>query len=325
MKTLKEHIFKNTTSYNNYENYLLEKLCCHCSLEFKFINGKGLDPRFNYYNSIYESLGKFDNAGKVIEHICNELKNNFKTQQIDCRNDNVFFNYINIEINNEHNVNMSYIKYKDNIIFIELYSLNINEFIENIDEYEKLFLHELLHGYEDYNRITSGKDSIFNLIGNEYDNAFKNLNNSNDLKMYLSRCKYFLNPQERNAYFTSLETSIKKLLKSGNYYLDKFDFNKFKKDLKHTDIWTIYFDLFIFIEKLKTLNQYKDIIKRTYNQLFEDNKSFKDIYKELQNKWRKFNSKFNQLVPKILCNNLQIKESREFSFTINKLNEPFEL
>lgn len=320
MKTLNEYILENS-----YENYLLEQLCCHCSLEFKFTNGKGLDPRFVFYKSIYESLGKFNNSGKVVKHIIKELTNNFISQKIDCKNYNVFFDYIDIEINNEHNGNGSYMKYKDHIIYMKLYSLDVEEFIKNIDDYEKLFLHELLHGFEDYNRITSGKDSIFDLIGNEYTNSFKNLNNSNDLKMYLSRCKYFLNPQERNAYFSSLESSIKKLLKSGNYYLDKFDFNKFKEDLKHTDIWKIYFDLFIFIEKLKTLSQYKETIEITYNQLFEDNKSFKNIIKELQNKWRKFNSKFNQLVPKILCDNLQIKESREFSFTISKLNEPFEL
>lgn len=309
----------------NYENYLLEQLCTHCSLEFKFINGKGLDPRFVFYKSIYESLGKFNNAGKVVKHIIKELTNNFTSQKINCKNDNVFFDYIDIEINNEHNGNGSYMKYKDHTIYMKLYSLNVEEFMENIDDYEILFLHELLHGYEDYNRITFGKDSIFNLIGDEYMNSFKNLNNSNDLKLYLSRCKYFLNPQERNAYFSSLESSIKKLLKSGNYYLDKFDFNKFKEDLKHTDIWKIYFDLFIFIEKLKTLSQHKEIIEITYNKLFKDNKSFKNIIKELQNKWRKFNSKFNQLVPKILCDNLQIKESREFSFKVNKLNEPFEL
>ena len=307
------------------ENYLFDRLFTHISLELKFENGKGLDPRFSFYNSIYESLGKFDNAGKVVSHIIKELKNNFNSQIIDCSKDNVFFNKISIEINNEHNGSMSYIKYANDIIYVNLYSSNIDDFLININEYEKLMLHELLHGYEDFNRIKNGKDSIFDLVDKSYTNAFRNINNGNDLYMYLSQCKYFLNAQERNAYFTSLESSIKKLLNSGNYTLDKFDYKKFKNDLKNTDIWKIYFDLFIFIENLKTLSENKDIIKKVYYNLFKEEKTFKEIYNELIYKWEKFNSKFNQLVPKILCNNINIKENREFSFFINKINKYFEL
>ena len=317
--------FSNIDNINKYEDYLLERLCTHCSLEYRWNNGKGLDPRFIYYQSIYEALGKFDNAGKVIEHISNELRNNFKSQKIDCKDDNVYFDYIDIELYNEDSGNGSYNEYKDNTIYIDIYSRDINEFNQNIDNYEKLLLHELLHGYEDYNRIKLGKASIFDLMDNDYMKAFKNLNNSNDLKMYLSRCKYFLNPQERNAYMTSLETSIKKLLKTGNYSLEKFDYGKFKNDLKNTDIWRIYYTLSAFITKLKSLSKYSDNIELDYEQLFGEHKSFNNICKELESKWRKFDSKFNQLVPKILCDNIQVKESREFNFFDNKLNDKFEL
>ena len=39
MKALNDYI--NIKQNNNlYENYLLERLCTHCSLEFKLMNGK---------------------------------------------------------------------------------------------------------------------------------------------------------------------------------------------------------------------------------------------------------------------------------------------
>ena len=325
MKGLNDYI--NIKQNNNLcENYLLERLCTHCSLEFKLMNGKGLDPRFKFYQSIYESLGKFDNAGKVVEHIIKELQNNFTSQKIDCKNDKVYFDFIDITLYNNNYGGAAYLKYKDDTIYIEIYSKNLNEFNDHLENYERLILHELLHGYEDYNRIKFGKESIFDLYNNDYKNAFKNLNNIDDIKMYFSRCKYFLNTQERNAYFSSLENSIKKLLKTNNYYLDKFDYNKFINDLKEIDTWKIYFGLFIFIEKLK---QYQDknvqkYIEDSYNKLYTP-KTYKEICKELTYKWKKFDSKFNQLVPKILCNNLTIKESRNYSFFVDKLNKSFEL
>ena len=41
--------------------------------------------------------------------------------------------------------------------------------------------------------------------------------------------------------------------------------------------------------------------------------------------WNKFDRKFNQLIPKILCKNIQIKEFKNYSFGLNKLNESFTL
>lgn len=332
MKTLKEHIAKNTTLYNNYENdyknnyenYLLEKLCTHCSLEFKWENS--LDPRFSFYKSIYESLGKFDNAGKVVEHICNELKNNFNSQKIDCQDDHVYFKYIDIDLHKDGYGDASYIEYKNNTAFIELYCEDIKDFEERLDEYAKLILHELLHGYEDYNRIKNGKTSLYNLIDVDYNRAVRGLNSLSAVKRNFNRCKYFLNAQERNAYFSSLEDDIIKLLKTNNYSLDKFNYSQFKEDLKSTATWELYYELYSFINKVENLSdENKQKITEMYNDIYKSKKTFNQIIKELNTKWRKFESKFNQLVPKILCNNLQIKESKEFSFFTDKLNRSFEL
>jgi len=320
MKNLSNYI-----SYNSkiYETYLLDKLCIHCSLEFKWENQ--LDPRFLFYQSIYESLGKFNNAGKTVKHICDELKNNFNSQKIDCKEDNVYFEYIDIDLHKEGFDEASYLEYKNNTLFIEIYCVNIDDFEENIDNYAKLILHELLHGYEDYNRIKNGHPSIIDINDLDYQRSIKGLNSLSNIRCNFSRCKYFLNKQEQNAYFSSLEDDIKKLIKTNNYYLDKFDYNKFKNDLKSTGIWEIYYDLYNFINQLIELNDInKQKVVEFYNDFFKTNKTFNQIIKELKIKWRKFESKFNQLVPKILCDNIQIKESRNFSIMPNQLNRTFE-
>ena len=318
MKNLNDYIIEL-----NYENYLLERLCTHCSLEYKWTHS--LDPRFTFYNSIYESLGKFDNAGKVVKHICDVLKNNYESQIIDCKEDNVFFDFVDINIK-EGLDSAEYYEYKNNTLYIALYCSIKVLFIDNIDAYAKLILHELLHGYEDYNRIKTGKPTLLNIDDPSYYISTRYLNSFNEIKNVLSRCKYFLNAQERNAYFSGLEDDIIKLIKTNNYYLDKFDYNKFKSDLKKTNMWEVYYQLSVFINNMNNLdNDKKQRITDIYNQIFKDNKTFNNIYKEFKVKWRKFDSKFNQLVPKILCNNMSIKESKEFTFTVNKLNKLFEL
>ena len=321
-------------SETKYEDYLLDKLCTHCSLENRWTYGKGLDPRFTFYQSIYESLGKFDNAGKIVSHIASAIIDNFNSQELDCREDNVYFDYINININNTNNGAGSFLKLENNTIFIEIYAKTVEFFKANIDEYELTILHELLHGYEDYNRIKNGKDTIFDLLDTDYKNSFSNINSADDIKLWLSRCKYFLKSQERNAYFSRLENDVKDLLKGIKYSIEDFNYGEFKEKLKNTNIWKIYFNCFIFIEKLKTFKDenIRKIIEQKYNELYNKNKKYKDICDELNNSWRKFDSKFNQLVPKLICKNIEIKEAmaefngvRFFSFPVDLLNNPFEL
>ncbi len=78
MKTLNEYVIENKL-----EETILKRLYFHTCVEFKLNN--------NLYPYIVESLGKFDNAGKVVKHIIDTLKSNFESQTIDCTNDNVYF------------------------------------------------------------------------------------------------------------------------------------------------------------------------------------------------------------------------------------------
>ena len=309
MKTLNECIIENELEEN-----ILNRVYFHTCIEFK------LDH--NLYPYIVESLGKFDNAGKVVKHIIDTLKINFESQVIDCTNDNVYFKYINIKLNTNVIGYGSYSEFKNNTVYIEIGATK-EYFNENIDRYIKIIVHELLHGYEDYNRIKNTGQGIFDYYNDIYKNSFNNLNSRNDIKMQLSRCNYFLNDQERNAYLSQLEIDIESLFKNEHISIEDFNYTKFKDKLKNTNIWKEYFKLSIFIIKLKNSkfsNEQKTYIEDTWEQLYNENKRFSLITKELYNNWQKFEKKFEQLVPKIICKYIETN-LKEVAFDTSLLDE----
>ena len=310
MKSINEYIIKNEI----YED-ILQRLYFHTCIEFKL--------NYNLYPYIVENYGKFDNAGLVVKHIIDELQDNFESQKINCQDDNVYFKYINIQINNQQNGFATYIKYQDNTVFIELFCKSLNDFKFNIDSYVKTIIHELLHGYEDYNRIKNTGQGIFAYYNDKYKNSFNNINSQNDIKMWLSRCNYFLNSQERNAYLSQLESDIEKIFKDEHIKIEDFDYTKFKNKLKETDIWKEYFKLSVFILKLKNSkwnNEQKQYVEFVWDHLYNEKKSFNQIVKELYNNWEKFEKKFEQLVPKIICKYIEIN-LKEVAFTPSSLNK----
>lgn len=314
MKDLNNYILENTNKL--YENELLERLCNHISIIVYTKYGSGIIPNIQ----LKESLGNFKNAHKVLNHIITELKSNFNSQEINCDNYDVFFKKIKIDIINKDLINASYLNIDNDVLEIEILCLDKETFIDYIYYYIELILHEMLHGYEDYCRKSSNTKGIFDLWNINYKKSYININNINDIKRYLSRCKYFFNSQERNAYFSSLELCIKDIIKKYHISADNLDYEKFKRAIKDHHIWKIYFDLGTFIIGLENINNdNKKYIEKQYNSLFESNKSFNEIKKELNISWKKFDKKFNQLVPKILCNNIQIKEFKNYSFNIDKL------
>ena len=310
MKSINEYIIKNEI----YED-ILQRLYFHTCIEFKL--------NYNLYPYIIENYGKFDNAGLVVKHIIDELQDNFESQKINCQDDNVYFKYINIQINNQQNGFATYIKYQDNTVFIELFCKSLNDFKFNIDSYVKTIIHELLHGYEDYNRIKNTGQGIFAYYNDKYKNSFNNINSQNDIKMWLSRCNYFLNSQERNAYLSQLESDIEKIFKDEHIKIEDFDYTKFKNKLKETDIWKEYFKLSVFILKLKNSkwnSEQKQYVEFVWDHLYNEKKSFNQIVKELYNNWEKFEKKFEQLVPKIICKYIEIN-LKEVAFAISSLNK----
>lgn len=310
MKSINEYMIENEI----YED-ILQRLYFHTCIEFK------LD--YNLYPYIIENYGKFDNAGLVVKHIIDELQNNFESQKINCQDDNVYFKYIDIRINNQQNGIATYIKYQDNTVFIELFCKSLNDFKFNIDSYVKTIIHELLHGYEDYNRIKNTGQGIFAYYNDKYKNSFNNINSRNDIKMWLSRCNYFLNSQERNAYLSQLESDIENIFKNEHITIEDFNYTKFKNKLKETDIWKEYFKLSVFILKLKNSkwnNEQKQYVEFVWDNLYSEKKSFNQIVKELYSNWEKFEKKFEQLVPKIICKYIETN-IKEVAFDISLLDK----
>ena len=291
MKSLNKYVLESKLEEN-----ILNRLYFHTCVEFKLNN--------NLYPYVVENLGKFDNAGKVVKHIIDTLKGNFESQTIDCTDDNVYFKYINITLNTDANGYGSYLKFRDDTLYVEL-GANKEYFAENIDRYTKLLIHELLHGYEDYNRIKNTGKGMFAYYNEKYKNSFANLNSQNDVKMLLSRCNYFLNDQERNAYLSQLETDIESLFKSEHITIENFNYTNFKDKLKNTNMWKEYFKLSTFILYLnnsKFSDEQKKYVENIWEQLYNEKKTFNQINKELYANWEKFEKKFEQLVPKIICN-----------------------
>ena len=303
MKQLNEYIIEN----------IFKRLYFHICIEFK------LDH--NLYPYIVESLGKFDNAGKVVKHILDTLKGNFESQVIDCTNDNVYFKYIDIKLNTNENGYGSYLKFKNDTVYLEL-GAKKEYFIEHIDNYTKIIIHELLHGYEDYNRLKNTGQGIFAYYNDKYKNSFFNLNSQNDIIMWLSRCNYLLNNQEQNAYLSQLETGIESLFKNKHITIEDFNYTQFKDKLKNTSIWKEYFKLSIFILKLKNSqfsNEQKKYVENIWEQIYKEKKTFNQINKKLYNNWEKFEKKFEQLVPKIICRYIDTN-LKEVAFDESLLN-----
>lgn len=298
---------------NDLEEDIIKRLYFHTCVEFKL--------EHNLYPYVVESLGKFDNAGKVVKHIIDVLKNNFESQVIDCTNDNVYFKYINIELNTDENGYGGYLEFKNNTVYLEIGATK-EYFNENIDKYVKTIVHELLHAYEDYNRIKNTGQGIFAYYNNKYENSFNNLNSQNDIKLWISRCNYFLHDQERNAYLSQLEIDIESIFKNEHITIENFNYTKFKDKLKETDIWKEYFKLSIFILKLKNSkwsNEQKKYVEDIWEQLYNENKRFSLITKELYKNWQKFEKKFEQLVPKIICKYIETN-LKEVAFDVSLLN-----
>lgn len=307
-------LLTNFIQLNEVEEDILNRVYFHTCIEFKL--------EHNLYPYIIESLGKFDNAGVVVKHIIDELKKSFKSQIIDCTDDNVYFKYINIIVNKNDTGHGSYVKYNNNTIYLELYATK-EHFNKHIDSYIKILVHELLHGYEDYNRIKNTGQGIYAYYNTKYENSINNINSQNEIKLWLSRCNYFLNNQERNAYLSQLETDIENLFKNDHITIEDFNYTYFKNKLKNTDIWKIYFELGIFILKLYNSNwsdTQKKYVEDIWDDLYNENKRFSLIKKELYNNWQKFEKKFEQLVPKIICKHIET-QFKEVAFWVDALSQ----
>ena len=67
-------------------------------------------------------------------------------------------------------------------------------------------------------------------------------------------------------------------------------------------------------------NGEKKYVENLWAQLYNEKKTFSQIIKELYNNWEKFEKKFEQLVPKIICNYIDTN-LKEVAFDESLLDE----
>jgi len=155
MKTISESILEN-----NLYDILKDHLLYHIKISEYILNP-----------FVYESLGTFNQAGKVAEYIFDDIrKNGFKDKiTYNCKKFKTYFDDVELICHNSSEIYGNYNGQENRKINIELY---IPEKIsyENYDDFMFIFIHELMHGYEDKRRIKHGKPSIFNLLDDNYMN-----------------------------------------------------------------------------------------------------------------------------------------------------------
>ena len=72
------------------------------------------------------------------------------------------------------------------------------------------------------------------------------------------------------------------------------------------------------LKNSKWNNEQKQYVEFVWDNLYSEKKSFNQIVKELYNNWEKFEKKFEQLVPKIICKYIETN-LKEVAFDISLL------
>lgn len=290
MQTIKEYINENEL-YNILKNHLIY----HINIE------QQIENPFSIFN---ESLGTFNNCGKIAQEVFDKLYENYtKVLCINVKKYKVYFDELKINCNKSTTLYGTYIGQENRIVTIEMYIPEKLTY-EDFDEFIFLLIHELMHGYEDKRRIKHDKPSIFNLLDDTYNKSFKLLTANNEITRNISKLKYFLNDQEVNAYFGTLDEIIKRLIEKNNITKDNIKYDKLIDDIKQQYIFKEYFNLCKFIIQINNDNidnKDKNKILDIYNNYYKENITYNKFVKNINTKWNKFYSKFNQLVPKIIC------------------------
>ena len=329
MKNLSEYIIESKI-----ENYLLDDLITS-------INCRLSCNPFRYFNEIHESLGNFLNCKNVVNEISDWLLKNINELDIE----NIKDKTINIDVskcdtwckNVEIILNGTTEKYSGGTLYADKNGnvkihLELNKYFKiEIDDIEGMILHELIHGYEEYNRKLNDKVSLFSELSDEYYNAKDKIKRRSEDIQNLAVMKYFFNPKERNANFGALEKDIKNLIDKLDPKRERINLNNIRKELKESEVWKRYFD---FEKFLLDINKYSDKslesayydavtdedkakqdLENHINKIksgesdkdFKKIKSAKEIRKEAENVWNIFNRKFNQLFSKIYCKHILVK------------------
>ena len=309
--------FTEYTADSLLEKYLLNEVCI--AIEYY--------KHFNTSN-IYEYHEKFENYDLVIkkisEHILkeiddfNDLKNkDGHTFKIDCSDCNAYCSLIEITIKYSKDGQLNaYAKPSKNDI-IDLTLCLTDSYDIDMNLLEGIILHELLHMYENNQRLKNGKLDIFSELSDAYYNAQQHISKNFDPDKAIVTMKYYLDPKERNAFFAMLENDIKRVCKKVIPSKDDYKVSSVINEIKKIPSWQRYFEFCKFATEIRSYTdkqlqqsyyraintiekQHKDLNdKITYHKEITYDKSASEIRKEIKGKYEKFVKKFNQLFPKV--------------------------
>lgn len=273
-----------------------------------------IDYNFSDYTKFYYVFEK-NGIPEEIRNLVNEI--DIKYDNLDYNESKNFYNDKSIKITTitklkgdpiaEYDIEKT--DYINRHVFINIYD---NE-KSKLNTIRNFIRHELIHAYEDIKRYEHGKELFSDIIDDQYRNSSLIVANRSQKQQYnqIADILYFLHDEERNAYFSSLESDIIEAINHYNMNDTNFDYNKLIEYVKDKPLWKKYFECGETILKLTSNNVekwYADMILTTYNKISNKNSTISQMKKDLKNKWIKFKNKFEQLVPKIIYDNLPIKK-----------------
>lgn len=285
----------------------------HLFIEFYFRYRNRLNEDFIYVleNSLEHNYGVFQNAYELTKIVYDFVIDRYPHDGIyNVPIHNNWLDEITVDINGNldsytlaaYNPNKSkVITYiKDNTKKADLYIvINKNEILSNPRTFVGI-MHEIQHGYEDFNRTIKGNENIESSYRKSgyYKNNF---NKQSQYKSYVSYILYFTQNFERNAYVAEmvgeLETSnndfkslphIINILKDTQVYRSYYVVSKYIDDLINVKDINLKNEILVYF---KELSNYKF---NTYGKLIDF----------LKKRKRRFQNKFETIIPKIVYEHL---------------------
>lgn len=259
----------------------------------------------NKLQTIYnEKYGELNGIQNIISYILSDiLDNNLKSIYKFIYNDITVNLYIkdieNDYLDAEYDIEKTNFEHNDIYINLKYPHKDVDDIISNIG---KLIGHEILHGVEDL--------ICHYEMSNELSNAIDNIYNAAPIEAKdISKFIYLLDYHERNAYLSQLTSDIKEIINKYNWNTKTINYKKLIEELKDKSrIWNVYFSFYDFIDKFKndTTGRYLS----QFNKIKNKHYTTQQTINELNNKFNKFKRKFENNVPKIVCDNLPVSESR---------------
>lgn len=307
MRTIQECIIDEKL-----ENYLLDDLRLLITTQARAFSNN-INPVFESYKlpSLFICEGFFDNYDLILKEIFKQIRkipkdfntNKILTIKINSVQDYPKTIYIKlIEDNyNEHSSATLDDSTKSGNVYINL-NLTKN-FRWEFQSLEVLILHELLHGYENFIRLSNGKSNIFDDLTKEYENARISIKDNNWLIKHISILAYFFNDHELFAYIKTLKLKITQILDKIKPSYKDLKYEKILNELKNEYVWKQYFNFGKFVAFIDNISD--EDLEIAYEHIYDDNKSANDIRKIAKKKWKEFNSQFNSEFLNILNQKLR--------------------